>query len=391
MILYDSTNVLYIIMLLKDIGYIKDAFLGQSDSTVKDAFKKFSAENKDSIKGKISGFAGSVVGKAAIGIAMTAAMNEAIQWASDKWDLSYDSAIKNTSESNSGVQTAVSDLDSLISKQEEYKKSLSDIGAKYNVDLTGVDNINAMITKINSQKGISLIDKEEIQKIQTANQSLQASITLKKQAVSSKEEKAAEHAEKSLKRGTASFAQGIETKASKYDSKTYTNNVTPFAHKNVSVTTQVSDDLEMIDKLNNSIEDAKQKQIGAAKDSQQWKKSKKEIKEYTKLIDELKTDMSSRQGDLNDLLSAFSVNGKGEEALAGYESESNKIKSLKKECLNWHSHFLTIFIIYNIKTKLFLSYIITENPVFRSYHTALPGKHNNSASLYTDYSQSLST
>lgn len=90
----------------------------------------------------------------------------------------------------------------------------------------------------------------------------------------------------------------------------------------------------MIDKLNNSIEDAKQKQIGATKDSQQWKKSNKEIKEYTKLIDELKTDMSSRQGDLNDLLSAFSVDGKGEEALAGYESEFKEIKLALKDIAN---------------------------------------------------------
>lgn len=103
--------------------------------------------------------------------------------------MSYDSAIKNTSESNSGVQTAVSDLDSLISKQDEYKKSLTDIGAKYNVDLSGVDNINDMITKINSQKGISLIDKEETQKIQTANQSLQASITLKNKRLALKKKR----------------------------------------------------------------------------------------------------------------------------------------------------------------------------------------------------------
>ena len=159
-------------------------------------------------------------------------------------------------------------------------------------------------------------------------------LLLKKKAVSSKEEEAAEHASKSLKRGTASFAQEIERKASKYDSKKYTNLVTPFAYKKSSVTTQVSDDLKMIDKLNNSIEDAKQKQIGATKDSQQWKKSNKEIKEYTKLIDELKTDMSSRQGDLNDLFSAFSVDGKGEEALAGYESEFKEIKLALKDIAN---------------------------------------------------------
>ena len=34
---------------------------------------------------------------------------------------------------------------------------------------------------------------------------------------------------------------------------------------------------------------------------------------------------------------------------------------------------------------------INENPVFRSYHTALPDIRNNSTSLYTGYSQSLST
>lgn len=66
------------------------------------------------------------------------------------------------------------------------------------------------------------------------------------------------------------------------------------------------------------------------------KKTNKEIKEYTKLIDELKTDMSSRQGNLNDLLSAFSVNGKGEEALAGYESEFKEVKLALKDITNMH-------------------------------------------------------
>lgn len=306
-----------------------------SVTDVTDAMSKFENASKplESLKAGVKGFLSTTIGKVTAATVAVYGMQKAIQAVSDAYDLSYDSALKNTKESNTGTQTAVSDLDSLISKQDEYKKSLTDIGAKYNVDLSGVDNINDMITKINSQKGISLIDKEEIQKSKQPINHYKH-LLLKKKAVSSKEEEAAEHASKSLKRGTASFAQEIERKASKYDSKKYTNLVTPFAYKKSSVTTQVSDDLKMIDKLNNSIEDAKQKQIGATKDSQQWKKSNKEIKEYTKLIDELKTDMSSRQGDLNDLLSAFSVDGKGEEALAGYESEFKEIKLALKDIAN---------------------------------------------------------
>lgn len=149
---------------------------------VTDAMSKFENASKplESLKAGVKGFLSTTIGKVTAATVAVYGMQKAIQAVSDAYDLSYDSALKNTKESNTGTQTAVSDLDSLISKQDEYKKSLTDIGAKYNVDLSGVDNINDMITKINSQKGISLIDKEEIQKIQTANQSLQASITKKK-------------------------------------------------------------------------------------------------------------------------------------------------------------------------------------------------------------------
>ena len=150
-----------------------------SVTDVTDAMSKFENASKplESLKAGVKGFLSTTIGKVTAATVAVYGMQKAIQAVSDAYDLSYDSALKNTKESNTGTQTAVSDLDSLISKQDEYKKSLTDIGAKYNVDLSGVDNINDMITKINSQKGISLIDKEEIQKIQTANQSLQASIT----------------------------------------------------------------------------------------------------------------------------------------------------------------------------------------------------------------------
>ena len=120
-------------MLLTSFGLLKDVLMGQDTASVKDVIEG-TFGSKDEIKGKASNFAKSPAAGIATALVGYYAMSSAIQWASDKWDLSYDSAIKNTSESNSGVQTAVSDLDSLISKQ-------------------GVDNINDMITKINSQKG----------------------------------------------------------------------------------------------------------------------------------------------------------------------------------------------------------------------------------------------
>lgn len=307
MILYDSTNVLYMIMLLDDFGDIKDAF------------KKFSDKNKDSIKGKISGFAGSLVGKVAMGAAITYAMNEAIQWASDKWDLSYDSGMKNTQNSVSEVQKLSSEIDSLTDKQENYKKSLIDIGSKYNLDLSDLNSVDEMISKINKQSGIKLIDQAEIEKIQKANTSLQSSLTLKENSMTSKERKSAEHAEKTLTLGKQSFAEKIKARINKKDKK---GGIPEWAVGNADITTQVEDDINLINEYTKDVEDYKKNN------------KKKKVKEYSKYINELKDDLSTRQQDLSTLLSAFSKGGQGEKALVGYEEEFNKVKQSLEDIVN---------------------------------------------------------
>lgn len=65
-------------MLQTSLGLLKNVMLGQDPASIKDVIEG-TFGSKDEIKGKISGFAGSVEGKAAIGAAITVAMNESIQ------------------------------------------------------------------------------------------------------------------------------------------------------------------------------------------------------------------------------------------------------------------------------------------------------------------------
>lgn len=82
----------------------------------------------EKISNKMSSFLDTVHGKAIVAVTATYALAKAIQAVSDKYNLSYDSSIKNTKQSLDGLQSTKNEIENLKSKAESYKQTLMSMG-----------------------------------------------------------------------------------------------------------------------------------------------------------------------------------------------------------------------------------------------------------------------
>lgn len=154
-------------------------------------------------------FLDTVHGKAIVATTATYALAKAIQAVSDKYNLSYDSSIKNTKQSLDGLQSTKNEIENLKSKAESYKQTLMSMGETYNIEFTGSETMVDMITKLRQVKDISLTDSAELTKITQENAALERQLELKEKLVTTEQKKAADNARAALEKGTKSVAQEV--------------------------------------------------------------------------------------------------------------------------------------------------------------------------------------
>lgn len=270
-------------------------------------------------------FAGTKIG--ALGISLTSifAAYKTFKAVDSKFGLTYNGAYGNTSKSLKSVQDTKSQVDDLQSKVDGYKESLQQIATNNDIDVSGLESVDAIIQKINSVGGISLVDQAEVQKIQVANTQLEGTLKNKQNILSQEQKEAAADAEKNLKKKT-----NPNVKKSKDGTYEYvgTNGVaagTGAEHQNVIDAT--AQDLKGYQEYSDKIAKLREKQSKATSASES-KAIEKQIKEAETAKDKIGSSLDSRQEELSTMMKALSVNGEGVKALSGHSKGFDNLKSI---------------------------------------------------------------
>lgn len=298
----------------------------------------FSATFGESIKD----FTSSTFGKVTLITAGITAAIAGIKLMDEKLNITYETSLKHTQESFNNATKIKSDIDSAKTEIDGYKDSLKEIGSKYEIDLSGIDDINSMVDKLNSSDKISLIDQAEISKIDSANSSLERTLELKNLSYTTEQKEAANYAKDTLNKTTKNRASTSERSlGNKYDKDYYDNMTNSNKYNQGTLIESTQTDLRAIEDYTDKIEELRKKKEKALKEEKNNKDSsflslfkkkdsekiQKEIDDYSDEIDKIQSDVSSKQEDLSDILSAFSVNGEGLVALSGFEKEFNSVKN----------------------------------------------------------------
>lgn len=275
--------------------------------------------------GSLKNFAGSNIGKLGISLTSIFAAYKAFKAIDNKVGLTYNGAYGNTSKSLKSVQDTKSEVDDLQSKVDGYKESLQQIATNNDIDVSGLESVDAIIQKINSVGGISLVDQAEVQKIQVANTQLEGTLKNKQNILSQEQKEAASDAEKNLKKK-------INPNVKKSKDGTYeyvgTNGVaagTGAEHQNVIDAT--AQDLKGYQEYSDKIAKLREKQSKATSTSES-KAIEKQIKEAETAKDKIGSSLDSRQEELSTMMKALSVNGEGVEALSGHSKGFDNLKSI---------------------------------------------------------------
>lgn len=270
-------------------------------------------------------FAGTNIGKLGISLTSIFAAYKAFKAVDSKFGLTYNGAYGNTSKSLKSVQDTKSQVDDLQSKVDGYKESLQQIATNNDIDVSGLESVDAIIQKINSVGGISLVDQAEVQKIQVANTQLEGTLKNKQNILSQEQKEAAVDAEKNLKKKV-----NPNVKKSKDGTYEYvgTNGVaagTGAEHQNVIDAT--AQDLKGYQEYSDKIAKLREKQSKATSASES-KAIEKQIKEAETVKDKIGSSLDSRQEELSTMMKALSVNGEGVEALSGHSKGFDNLKSI---------------------------------------------------------------
>lgn len=270
-------------------------------------------------------FAGTNIGKLGISLTSIFAAYKAFKAIDSKFGLTYNGAYGNTSKSLKSVQDTKSEVDDLQSKVDGYKESLQQIATNNDIDVSGLESVDAIIQKINSVGGISLVDQAEVQKIQVANNQLKGTLKNKQNILSQEQKEAAADAEKNLKKK-------INPNVKKSKDGTYeyvgTNGIaagTGAEHQNVIDAT--AQDLKGYQEYSDKIAKLRKKQSKTTSASES-KAIEKQIKEAETAKDKIGNSLDSRQEELSTMMKALSVNGEGVEALSKHGESFNNLKSI---------------------------------------------------------------
>lgn len=278
---------------------------------------------------------------AAVGAAFAA--YSAWKWADNKYNLTYDTNLKNVKEHVSNLQNAQKEVENLNAKADQYKQTLQEIASNYNVTLEGTESVDEMIDKIQSADNVqlTLVDQTEIDKIKLGNDELERTLKLKEQVVTSEQRQAAEDA-KDLLNKYKSMDMPEETKLHwnqwKKDDiqdeldKYYNNLKSSDIDINesdgiVSRTGSLEQYLGFYQKYQDLIVKAQEKASEATTDKVR-EMYESDAETLQKTIDSMDSDLQEKASDITEMLNAFSVNGEGLTALSGYEKEFEEARSM---------------------------------------------------------------
>lgn len=122
---------------------------------------------------------------AAIGIAFAAF--KGFDYVNSGWTRAQESAQKAVAE----FDDAKTKLDSINKEKTDNLSKVQEIAAKYDIQVDGMDDVDEIIEKINSSdKGITLVDQVELEKLSSANKQLEAQAKIQEQIVNAKKQAA---------------------------------------------------------------------------------------------------------------------------------------------------------------------------------------------------------
>lgn len=275
---------------------------------------------------KLTKFVSSPLGSLGIGLTSIFAAYKVFKAVDSKFGLTYNGAYGNTSKSLKSVQDTKSQVDDLQSKVDGYKESLQQIATNNDIDVSGLESVDAIIQKINSVGGISLVDQAEVQKVQVANTQLKGTLKNKQNILSQEQKEAAADAEKNLKKKVSPNV--IQNEDGNYEYIGAGTGVgvgtNPRPQNVIDATAQ---DLKGYQEYSDKIAKLREKQSKATSASES-KAIEKQIKEAETAKDKIGSSLDSRQEELSTMMKALSVNGEGVEALAEHSKGFNNLKSI---------------------------------------------------------------
>lgn len=263
-------------------------------------------------------FASTGVGKLTIAATAISAAITAFKFLDDKFDITFDTAFKHTSEGVSKVQNLKSEIDSLTSQTEQYKQTLSDIASSNNIDISGLDSVDDIVDRINSVGGISLVDQTEVDKISEANSSLERTLELKKLSLTSEQKETADKAKKTLKKSVDAEATSNDyLLRSKYESN-FVGSPDQTKYKSGNIIKSTTSDIKAIESYKKKIASLQKAQIDAMNDEGNSSDKKKgvlsslknfftkkdseklqdQIDDYNDAMDDIQSDISDKQSTL---------------------------------------------------------------------------------------------
>ena len=277
---------------------------------------------------------------AAVGAAFAA--YSAWKWADNKYNLTYDTNLKNVKEHVSNLQNAQKEVENLNAKADQYKQTLQEIASNYNVTLEGTESVDEMIDKIKSADNVqlTLVDQTEIDKIKLGNDELERTLKLKEQVVTSEQRQAAEDAKdllnkyKSMDMPDYTILHWNPWKKDDIQDELKEFYKNPGIDINlnendgaISRTGSLESYLAFYQKYQDLLVKAQEK-AGKAKSDKIRKMYESDAKNLQEAIDSMDSELQEKASDITDMLNSFSVNGEGLTALSGYEPYFEKARKM---------------------------------------------------------------
>lgn len=264
------------------------------------------------------------------------------KWADNKYNLTYDTNLKNVKEHVANLQNAQKEVESLNSKAEQYKQTLEEIASNYNVTLEGTESVDEMIDKIQSADNVqlTLVDQTEIDKIKLGNDELERTLKLKEQVVTSEQKQAAEDAKDLLNKYKSMDMPDYKILHWNPWKKDDIRDELKEFYKNpgldininendgaISRTGSLESYLGFYQKYQDLLVKAQEK-AGKAKSQKARKMYESDAKTLQEAIDSMDSELQEKASDITDILNSFSENGEGLTALSGYEKQFEKARSM---------------------------------------------------------------
>ena len=293
--------------ILRDNFFMLQGYLGTGTAvkaTALDAFSKAMS---------------TTTGKVIAGVGAFTAMSAILNTLAEKYNLTYDAAMKNTEASVQNVQSTQSEIDSLNSQADEARNSLTELADAYNIEITGAETIDNLVDKLSSAD-LSLEDEIQVSNIAAQNDELERQLNLKEKLLTTQQKEAAANAVDTLERGEKSVAQEVSQDVPG-GRRLHADQI-----GNVNVVDAVKDNVEAASEYEEKIKELEATQSKFEPGSTKWNEAQQDIDSYNKAINTLISDVDAKVPELESLLQALSVDGAGGTALEGYEKQFKQVQ-----------------------------------------------------------------